>query len=117
MRILPRADEAVIPVEKFTKYVLHPENSNGKYRAFESALGYNLENYHHLIENIRENLHRFPATISPDKGHGVRYVEDMNLIGLNSKNARVITVWLDDSSTGEMRLITVYIKKRSKNHD
>ena len=49
LNILPRADRAVIPVEKFTKYALNPEKQPNKAIAFELALGYNKENVSKLI--------------------------------------------------------------------
>ena len=112
MNILPRHEKAVIPIEKFTKYALEPKNSKGKYAAFETALGYNLENYQKLIDNIKSNINNFPAVKHPDKGHGTRYSVEMELMGENGKVARVITAWIDDNKTGDMRLISAYIKKR-----
>ena len=112
MDILPKADEAVISNEKFTKYALDPKNSKGKHLAFQTALGYTLENYISLIDNIRRNIKRFPAIRHPDKGHGIRYSVDMELIGANGKVARVITSWIDDNKTREMRLTSAYVKKR-----
>ena len=112
MKILPNADNVVIPVEKFTKYALDPINSNGKHLAFERALGYNLTNYLSLIDNIRQNIKNFPVVKHIDKGHGVRYSVDMELQGENGRTARVITSWIDDKLTGEMRLTSAYVKKR-----
>ena len=80
--------------------------------AFERALGYNLINYKKLIENIRKNITNFPATRHEDKGHGTRYSVDMQLKGENNKTARVVTAWIDDNKTGEMRLTSAYVKKR-----
>ena len=59
MNILPNAGKAVIPIEKFTKYVLHPVKSKGKSYAFERVLGYNLSNAEKLMDNIRSNIKNF----------------------------------------------------------
>ena len=112
MNILPRADEAIIPIEKFTKYALNPENSRGKFLAFQKALGYNLGNYEKLIKNIRNNIKKFPAIAKTDKGHGMRYSIAMEITGVNGKTAHVITAWIDDNKTGEMRLTSAYVKTR-----
>jgi filamentous hemagglutinin len=117
MDILPRIDEIVIPIEKFINYVLHPENSKGKHMAFERALGYNLKNADKLVENIEQNIHKFPCVEKADKGHGARYSVDMLLTGANGKSARVITAWIDDNATGEMRLTSAYVKDRRLDYD
>jgi hypothetical protein len=39
MNILPRAEKAVIPIEKFTMYALNAERESNKADAFNLALG------------------------------------------------------------------------------
>jgi hypothetical protein len=112
MKILPRANEAVIPIEKFTKYALNPEGDFNKHVAFERALGYNLSNYQELIDNIFENIENYPAVPKGNAGHGMCYEVIMELTGTNGKTASVLTAWIDDTKTGEMRLINAYIDKK-----
>ncbi|MCL2169334.1 MAG: hypothetical protein FWB74_04835 [Defluviitaleaceae bacterium] len=117
MNILPRYEEAVIPVKKFTEYALHAKNSKGKHIAFEEALGYNLENFVLLIKNIRCNIANFPCIERGDSGHGMHYYIDMELEGVNGKHARVRTAWVDCKKTGEMRLTSAFVKKRRKENE
>ena len=112
MNILPKASEAFIPIEKFTKYVLDPKNSKGKHVAFEKALGYNLGNANMLIDNIKANLSNFPAIKQGDKGFGETYSVLMTLTGANGKKAKVLTAWIDDNQSKVMRLTSAYIKNR-----
>jgi len=111
MNTLPRAKEAVIPIEKFTKYALNPAADNDKTVAFDRALGYNLHNAHCLVENIRANLTNFPAIDKEDTIFGKRYEVSMNLVGENGRSAKVLTAWIDDIDNGEMRLVTAYVDK------
>ena len=111
MHILPKAHEAVIPLEKFTKYALDINKSPHKALAFELALGYNQSNVDKLIKNIKDNLDKFPAKSKGDKGYGNIYEVVLDLVGENGKTAKVLTGWLDDKLTGKMRLTTVYIDK------
>ncbi|MCL2501073.1 MAG: hypothetical protein FWE90_12180 [Defluviitaleaceae bacterium] len=118
MKILPKVNEAVIPIEKFTKYALDPINGKGKHSAFEMALGYNLGNVALLIENIRNNLYHYPALYKGDNEFGTTYSVLMCLVGVNGKTANVLTSWIDDKQTGQMRLTSAYIKKRKgADHD
>jgi len=109
--VLPKADDAVIPLEKFTKYALNPNRQPNKAVAFALALGYNIGNASQLVELIRLNLKKFPASEKGDIGYGMRYEVTMNLIGVNGKTAKVLTGWIDDVSNGEMRLTSVYVDK------
>jgi len=112
MNVLPRADEAIIPIEKLTKYVLDPINSRGKWMAFKDALGYDINNADELSNNIRNNLKNFSAVFKGDKGYGETYSVLMELTGANGKNANVMTAWLIDNKNNEIRMTSAYVKKR-----
>ena len=112
MNRLPRYEEAVIPIEKFTQYSLNPEASHDKAVAFEKALGYKKGNVNALIDDIRRNLPNYEAISKGDLGHGMRYEIVMILTGPNGKTARVLTAWIDDKRNGQMRLINAYVDKR-----
>ena len=109
MDILPRANEVVIPIRKFTEYALSSKKDPDKTIAFKRALGYNKSNVDKLIENIRQNLPNFPAIYKGNKGFGSVYEVVMELTGENGKKAKILTGWVDDAQNGEMRLTTVHI--------
>jgi len=112
MITLPNASCAVIPIEKFTEYALHPMRSHGKWIAFRDALGYNLANAHKLVENIRQNIDKFPAYEKGDKGFGMTFSVLMELTGENGRTGNVLTAWIQDTETGATRLTSAYVKKR-----
>jgi len=107
--LLPNAENAVIPIEKFTEYALNPEKDENKAIAFELALGYNIDNAHKLIEQIREKLLKFPAKEKGNIGYGNRYEIIMDIKGENGKTAKVLTGWIIDVSNGSPRLTTIHI--------
>ena len=109
--ILPKADDAIIPSDKFLDYALDSIKSRGKSIAFREALGYTKDNASLLIENIRVHLKDYPAESKGNKGYGETYAVLMKLTGVNGRTANVMTAWLDDSRTGMMRLTSAYIKK------
>lgn len=109
MNLLPRYEEAVILIEKFTQYSLNPDRDKDKSIAFELVLGYNMDNVDKLIDNIKANLSNFPAKNKGNIGYGNRYEVVMDLKGENGKTASVLTGWIDDVSNGEMRLTTAHI--------
>jgi hypothetical protein len=107
--ILPRYEEAVIPLKKFTEYCLNYDKAYDKALTFELALGYTIEHASLLIENIRGHLSGFPAKRKGNRGRGELYEVVMVLEGLNGKTANVLTAWIDDAATGEMRLVTAHV--------
>jgi len=106
MNTLPRAKEAVIPIEKFTKYALNPDGDKNKSFAFLVALGYKAENAGQLIDQIRLGLSRSPAVEKGDAGYGMRYQVIMFVKGANGKTAKIKTGWIDDNTTGEVAIIS-----------
>jgi len=108
MDLLPNVENAVIPIEKFTEYALNPEKDENKAIAFELALGYNIDNAHKLIEQIRAKLPNFPAKYKGNTGYGNRYEVIMDITGENGKTAKVLTGWIEDSD-GKIRLTTIHI--------
>lgn len=113
---LPKQENVRIPEAKFTQYALNPKKDPNKAKAFKEALGYDLSNSDELIHNIKEHLSEFNAVEKPDNGHGRRYEVVMELTGPNGKTANVLTAWIDDTKTGEMRLTTAYVDKRRQKH-
>ena len=106
--------EAHIPIAKLTQYALNPEKSPDKAKAFEEALGYNLGNAQKLIENILDNVNKYMIVKRPTTIHGEPFQIAMDLKGENSKTANVITGWIIDSKTCEIRLTSIYVNKRKK---
>lgn len=102
---------AVIPTAKLTQYALNPAKDANKARAFEEALGYNLDNVEKLVENLQEHLNEGELTEKPDNGYGKRFQIVVELEGENGKRAKVLTAWLIDKDTGEVRLTTIHIDK------
>jgi SPX domain protein involved in polyphosphate accumulation len=111
MDILPRVDEVVIPIEKFTEHSLNKEKQPDKAEAFRRALGYEIHNAQHLIENIRLNIKNFPAISRGHTQYGREYHILMRLKGPNGKTAKVKVCWIDEYDTGEMRLVTAFVDK------
>ena len=116
---LPRLDEAVIPLPKFTRYALDAKKAPDKAKAFELALGYTAENAQALIDNIREHLPEFDAVESGENAFGLLYEVTLELTGPNGKTANVKTGWILDREKDEMRLTTVFVDRRKggKRHE
>ena len=101
---------AKIPKEKFINYALDPIRQPDKAKAFKDALGYTLENYQELIDNINLHLNKKELVEKCDSGYGMRYEYIMRLQGPNGKEANVLTAWIQDED--DIRLTSVYVTKK-----
>ncbi|WP_295077324.1 DUF6883 domain-containing protein [Ruminococcus sp.] len=105
-------ENATIDKRKFIEYALNPEKQPDKAKAFESALGYNLDNYELLEEQIRGNFVREKLI---EKGHnpqGDKYELHYEITGVNGKTAKVLTAWLDDINEQKgFHLTSLYVDK------
>ena len=101
---------AHIPEEKFTKYALDPKRQPDKARAFKESLGYSMDNYQDLIDNIYQHIDENKFVEKGDEGYGMKYEYIMRLHGVNGKEANVLTAWIKDSD--DVRLTSAYVTKR-----
>lgn len=114
---LPDATNAVLPVEKLTKYALDPDNKHGgadKAKVFASALGYNKDNYKDLMDQVLEMLPNARAIEKKKDQYGQRYQVDLPITGPNGQTHNVVTAWLQDAKTGKVRLTSIYVKDKVK---
>lgn len=103
---------AKIPEEKFTKYALDPIRQPDKARAFRDALGYTIDNYQELIENIQTHFDESLMVLKAEDKFGKRYELVMNLTGANGKTAKVCTAWIKENENAEPRLTSAYVTKK-----
>ncbi len=103
-------ENATIPEEKLAGYALNKEHPRGRDKAiaFERALGYNINNYKELLNNVLKNLPNFPAISKGVDEYGEKYEVLMLLTGPSGKTVRVKTAWRKYKE-GEIRLVSIYV--------
>lgn len=107
-----KSEPIKIPDTKLTQYALNPEHPAGKHKAkvFESALGYTLDNYQDLIDNVYKNIDESKFVPKGNHGHGMRYEQILELAGPNGNKAKVLTAWIETDGKGKgKRLTTIYV--------
>jgi len=112
MNLLPKHEDAIIPLEKFTQYALDEDKSPDKAIAFRNALGYIPCNADSLIASIRHNLPYCEAKPNGNNGFGMRYEVVMNLQGPNGKNANVVNAWIIENGAICPRLTSAYVTNK-----
>ncbi|QBF00057.1 NAD(+)--arginine ADP-ribosyltransferase EFV [Blautia producta] len=109
---LPNAENAIVPDAKFTKYIfdgVYPEGL-AKGQAFSSRLGYDINNWQELQNEIKYRALKYPAAFKDNNGYGDRYEQKMVIYGKNGMPANVIVGWMHKPD-GSISMSSAYIKE------
>jgi hypothetical protein len=89
---------AIIEEAKLVGYSLNPAHPVGghKARVFQSALGFNQENWQKLESEIRMKLPYHPATKLDETSFGTKFSVYLPITGPNLRTVEVLTVWQYD---------------------
>lgn len=109
---LPNAKNAMIPEEKFTKYLFGGTNADGipKGENFRNRLGYDISNWENLQEEIQQKAPVYPALSKGNVGFGDKYEQKMVLMGLKGTPANVVVGWIIKPD-GAPSMTSAYIKE------
>lgn len=111
---LLRNQTAAVGIDnKLLGYSLNKANETGKHKAvvFQSALGYNTDNYMELVQEIRKGLSRYRAVSIGKTEYGEKFTVYMLVKGANGHYAKVKTGWIFDSGSTAPRMTTAYVDK------
>lgn len=97
--------------DKVTKYALNPIHPRGRHKAkvFKSSLGYTLDNYNELIDNVYRKVDKDLFVNQDPNEYGKKYKQIINITGPNGRNADILTGWILGKN-GKYRLTTIYVK-------
>lgn len=98
-----------IPSARLTEYALNPAGDKNKAKVFESALGYTLDNYQDLIDNIKEGIKKYPMEAHGKNLYGDLFHCDIEVTGPNGRTAVVRTGWIMKKETDFYRLTTIFV--------
>lgn len=107
MKIL---EDAVIPEEKLTRYLLVPRIKDDKSK-FLAQAGFTQDNPNDLLNAIKQLALITDAVEDNINEYGVFYTVTGDLQGLNGRSLPVVTVWLQSINDGSFRFITLKPKK------
>ncbi|MEA5579557.1 DUF6883 domain-containing protein [Anabaena sp. UHCC 0451] len=103
-------DNAIIPPEKLTNYLLVPRTKDDKSK-FLAQAGFTQDNPEKLLTAIRQLVTNNEAIIDNVNEYGTFYTVTGYLEGINTINLAVVTVWLQSNYDGSFRFITLKPKK------
>lgn len=95
---------------KITDYVLNSEKSKGKDVVFKKTLGYTVDNYKDLKDNILSHLKQEDMVFVLEDEYGKRYRNDFAITGPTGNTKVIRTGWIKENGSDNFRLTTVYVR-------
>ena len=93
--MLPNAQYAAIDPSKVRDYLLSPTHPIGHFKAVVfNALGYSIENWQVLAEDLLALAKTHPATLGRPSQHGQKYEVSGKLTGPGGRSGTFVTVWM-----------------------
>jgi len=103
-------DDAIIPSEKITRYLLVPKLQDDKSK-FLAQGAFTQENPDKLLAAIRQLNTTQEAKEDGDNEYGKFYRVEGDLLGVNGRALAVITIWIQWYSDSSIRFVTLKPKK------
>jgi hypothetical protein len=106
---LPAADQAYIPPDKLTGYLLSLSHPVGSAKAgFFRGLGYNADNADRLAEALLHIARTQEARATIETEYSVKYVLAGDLTAPSGRVIGVQTIWIIETGQTAPRFVTAY---------
>lgn len=105
----PNWEDAVVPFEKLTEYLLSETHRDGKAKArFFHLFGYERANAHILLADLLRIARTYPVSEINTTRHGEKYLIDGAIQTPIGRLIRLRTVWIVESGLPAPRFVTAY---------
>ena len=106
---LPNGEYAILSKAKICDYLLSSTHPIGRFKAaFFSALGYTIDNWERLREDLLELARSGEAFGGRASPYGQTYEVHGTLVGPSGRRADLLTVWIVRSGTMYPQFVTAY---------
>ena len=102
--------DAIIPIEKLTRYLLVPRPWDDKSR-FLGQAGFSLNDPNSLLNAIRETVARFEAMENGTNDYGTFFRVEGELTGPDGRSLQVVVIWLQWKIDGTFHFVTLKPRK------
>ena len=102
--------DAVVAPIKVTRYLLRHLDEDDKSQ-FLALAGYTEADPARLVRDIREHLLPLDAEMIGPTEYGTKYRIRGTLRGPNSRELRVVSIWMTEKATGVTKFLTLYPEK------
>ena len=106
---LPHVEQAIIPQQKLTEYLLSPTHRTGRSKAvFFVAFGFTREAWGALADALRRHAEEHDVSEIEDTPFGTSYTVEGAMATPDGCAVQVRVVWFIDSGEALPRLVTAY---------
>lgn len=105
--------DAIIPLEKLTRYLLVTREWDDKSK-FLAQAGFTPQNPHLLLAALRELAEKAEAVEDGVNEYGEFLRAEGDLAGPNGRALSVVTIWLRWRTDGRVRFVTLKPRKETK---
>ncbi|MDP1678306.1 MAG: hypothetical protein Q8L88_15720 [Bacteroidota bacterium] len=99
--------------EKITEYLLKQREEDDKSKFLVSA-GYSLDTVDELEKDLRSQTEKFEAEPFDKTEYGDKYQIRGELQGINGISLKVITIWMNETSTEKWKFITLIPDRKER---
>jgi hypothetical protein len=110
---LPNVEQAEVPEEKITGYLLSTTHRDGKHKAvFFRSFGFEPTAWQQLIQALRDHARQHDIIREELSPFGVRYVVEGTISAPDGRAPNVRTVWFVETGQTTPRFVTAYPLER-----
>lgn len=112
---IPNAQSAFVPTDKLGDYLLNVAHPVGGPKArWLMSLGYHPDRPDQLAEDLMELVGTSSDHVDESTRFGVKYIVRGQLDSPSGTRVNVVTVWIVESDSADLRLVTVYPDRRAE---
>ena len=113
---LPNIKNAIVQIEKLSKYSLDPNHADGgdKAKVFKKDLGITAEDAEYLANALKNALPTGKIVRDVNNDWGRKISTDLEIVGKNGNTGIVRVAWQYDNGSNVPRLVTAYVNRRAK---
>ena len=112
---LPNAEQAQVERAKAADYLLDAEHPRGRGKATAFLrFGFSPERWEEFAEAARSHAASYEVAGVREVQNGLHYAVEGDLASPDGRNPYVRTVWMIDEESGAPRLITAYLRRRTR---
>lgn len=110
---LPNVEQAEVPEDKITRYLLSTTHRDGKHKAaFFMRFGFKPKAWQQLMQALRDHARQHDIIREELSPFGIRYVVEGTISAPDGGAPTVRTVWFVDTGQSTPRFVTAYPLER-----
>ena len=109
MSRLPNGEQAIVPQEKITRYLLDLTSKHGKSKAqFFLAFGFTIEAWETMAASLKQHAMTHDVASTRETPYGIHYTVEGALETPDHRNPQVRSVWNIEAGETIPALVTAY---------